>query len=378
MDILKMRPCLFGMGCLLLAALASAAAIDAPGTKVRVKDVCHVQGVRENVVWGYGLVIGLRGTGDKRGTQFTTQTLASMLERLNITVAPDRVQVKNVAAVMVTAKLPPFAKEGSRIDCTVSSLGDASSLEGGTLLPTELRAGDGEVYAVASGPVSIGGFNVEAGEEGDRVQKNHATVGRIPLGATVEREVPTILSGRSLMLTLDSADFTTASRLARVLDEAFGDGSATALDAATVQVAVPQDKENDIVGFISQVEHLTLEPDTVAKVVLNERTGTIVMGQNVQISPVAVSHGSLNVEIRVRLGVSQPAPFAPGGETVVVPQTRARVTEEKSDLISLPAAATMQELVDALNALGVTPRDMIAIFQAIKEAGAIQAKLEIM
>jgi len=376
MDILRRTATIVLLGC--GAAMAAELAEDATAATVRVKDICHVQGVRENVVWGYGLIIGLNGSGDKRGTQFTTQTLTSMLERLNITVPADQVQVKNVAAVMVTADIPAFAKNGLRIDCTVSSLGDASSLEGGTLLPTELHAGDDRIYAVASGAVSIGGFNIEAGEEGDRLQKNHATVGRIPLGATVERDVGTVLPTGIVMLTLDTADFTTATRLVASLEDKLGPGIARAVDSATVAVAVPESSLADPVGFISQLEHLRLQPDTVARVVLNERTGTIVMGQNVQISPVAVSHGSLNVEIRVRLGVSQPAPFAPGGETTVVPDTRARVTEERSDLVSLPAAATMEELVSGLNALGVTPRDMIAIFQAIKQAGAIQAKLEIM
>lgn len=358
---------------LLILLLAAAAAAQG----VRVKDIARVAGVRENQLLGYGIVVGLAGTGDRAGTQFTVQTLANMLERLGVTVDPDQVKLRNVAAVMVTAELPAFAKEGTRIDATVSSLGDATSLQGGTLLQTPLYGADGRVYAVAQGPVSIGGFAVDTGVEAERVQKNHATVGRIPGGAIVEREVPEGLGGDAVCITLLRPDFTTAARLAESVRREFGRFSARAVDSATVTVAVPEEARADMVGFLARLEHLTLEPDAVAKVVINERTGTVVVGQGVQVSPVAVSHGNLIVEIRYRLEPSQPAPFAEVGETVVVPRTKTTVREESGAMAQLASAASIEELVGALNSLGVTPRDMIAIFQAIKEAGALHGTLEI-
>jgi flagellar P-ring protein precursor FlgI len=344
---------------------------------VRVKDVARIQGVRENELFGYGLLIGLNGTGDKAGTLFTVQSITSMLQRMGIQVPRDRVGVKNVAAVVVTAKLPPFAKAGTTMDVTVSSLGDASSLQGGMLLLTPLQAADGKVYAVAQGPISLGGFQVEAGGGADKVQKNHPTVGRIPNGATIEREVPmTVVENQTLAIVLASPDFTTAGRLADVVNQTLGGGRARAEDAATVRVGVQPGQ--DLISLIATLEHLRVTPDRVAKVVINERTGTIIMGSEVRISTVAIAHGNLSVQIKTDYQVSQPAPLSPGGKTVVVPQRDIRVQEDKRNLSLIQEGASIGDLVQALNALGVTSRDLIAILQAVKQAGALQAELEIL
>ena len=356
-------------------ALALAPAWAGAG-EVRVKDVARIQGVRENELVGYGLVIGLNGSGDKAGTLFTVQSITSMLQRMGIQVAKDRVGVKNVAAVVVTAKLPPFAKAGASLDVLVSSLGDASSLQGGVLLLTPLQAADGKVYAVAQGPVSIGGFNIEAGGTGEKVQKNHPTAGRVPNGATIEREVPmTVVQNQTLAITLNSPDFTTAGRLAEAIDRSLGSGRSRAEDAATVRVTV--ESGQDLIGLISRLEHVRLTPDRVAKVVINERTGTIIMGSEVRISTVAIAHANLSIQIKSELQVSQPAPLSTGGKTTVVPKSEVSVQEEKRQLTVLNEGASIGDLVQAMNALGVTGRDLISILQAIKQAGALQAELEI-
>jgi flagellar P-ring protein precursor FlgI len=343
---------------------------------VRVKDLARIQGVRENELFGYGLVIGLNGSGDKAGTLFTVQSIASMLQRMGVQIPRDRVGVKNVAAVVVTAKLPPFAKAGTTLDVLVSSLGDASSLQGGTLLLTPLQAADGKVYAVAQGPVSLGGFNVEAGGTGEKVQKNHPTAGRVPGGAIIEREVPTtVVQNQTLAILLNNPDFTTAGRLAESVNGSLGSGSARAEDAATVRVRVQPDQ--DLVGLIARLEHLKIEPDRVAKVVINERTGTVIMGSQVRVSTVAISHGSLTVQIKSEFQVSQPLPMSLG-KTTVVPKTDVTVKEEKRALSVMEESASIGDLVQALNALGVTSRDLIAILQAIKQSGALQAELEIL
>jgi flagellar P-ring protein precursor FlgI len=352
------------------------AASAAEALEVRVKDLARIQGVRENELFGYGLVIGLNGTGDKAGTLFTVQSIASMLQRMGIQVPRDRVGVKNVAAVVVTAKLPPFAKVGTTLDVLVSSLGDATSLQGGTLLLTPLQAADGKVYAVAQGPVSVGGFNVEAGGTGEKVQKNHPTAGRLPNGAIIEREVPTsVVENHTLAITLNSPDFTTVRRLAEVINGALGGGRARAEDGATVRVGVQPGQ--DVVALIALLENLRVTPDQVAKVVINERTGTIIMGSQVRISTVAISHGSLSVQIKSEFQVSQP-PALSGGSTAVVPKSDVTVQEEKSRLAVVEEGASIGDLVRALNALGVTGRDLISILQAIKQAGALQAELEIL
>lgn len=360
---------------LVLVAMGLLALAQAHAAEVRVKDLARIQGVRENELFGYGLVIGLNGTGDKGGTLFTAQSITSMLQRMGIQVPRDRVGVKNVAAVVVTAKLPPFARTGATLDILVSSLGDASSLQGGTLLLTPLQAADGKVYAVGQGPVSMGGFNVEAGGTGEKVQKNHPTVGRVPGGAIIEREVPTtVVENQTLAIVLHNPDFTTAGRLAQVVNESLGAGLARAEDAAMVRVRVQPDQ--DIIGLIAKLEHLRLEPDRVAKVVINERTGTVIMGSQVRVSTVAISHGSLSVQIKSEFQVSQPPPMSLG-RTAVVPKTDVTVKEEKGALTLVEEGASIGDLVQALNALGVTSRDLIAILQAIKQAGALQAELEI-
>ena len=345
----------------------------------RVKDISTIEGVRENLLTGYGLVIGLNGTGDKKGTQFTTQSLSSMLKKMGITVDPTAMKIKNVAAVMVTAKLPPFSKPGSRINVLVSSLGDSKSLQGGTLLLTPLVAPDQQVYAVAQGPISIGGFI--GGGEGDTVQKNHPTVGRITGGALVEREVPVQLADKEdLAILLHNRDFTTALRLSRAINQGLHlADAATAVDSGTVRLKVPDRYRGRVVELLARIEGLEVVVDLPAKVVVNERTGTIVMGDRVRISDVAVAHGNLTIRVRTEFDVSQPPPFAPlGSQTVVVPSEETSITEEDAQITVLQGGTTIGDVVSALNAIGVTPRDLISILQVIKAAGALQAELEIL
>jgi flagellar P-ring protein precursor FlgI len=343
---------------------------------VRVKELAAVQGVRPNPLLGYGLVVGLAGTGDSRKATFTNQTLRSMLEKLGVAAGDPRLQAENVAAVMVTAELPPFARPGLPLDVLVSSLGDADSLQGGTLLLTPLKAANGAVYAVAQGPVSIGGYS--AGGEGNKVSKNHPTVGRIPGGAIVEREAVIDLQAKpSFVLLLHEPDFSTSSRMAEAINRAFSQQLASAVDPGQVEVQVPERWRNDRVGFAAALECVTLAPDSVARVVLDERTGTVVVGSQVRIGAVAVAHGSLTVDIGTELEPSQPAPFS-GGQTVVLPQTTVQVHEQPGALFVVPAGATVAEIARALNAVGATPREMIAIFQAMKAAGALHAELVIL
>lgn len=343
----------------------------------RVKDFVSVKGVRSNQIIGYGLVVGLAGTGDKPQTEFTVQSLSSMLSKMGIGVDADNVKVKNVAAVMVTANLPAFARTGSKIDVLVSSLGDASSLEGGTLVMTPLLGTDGNVYAVAQGPLSVNGFAV-SGNAGSSVQKNHPTVARIPNGATVEREVPYWIDGkREFELALSRPDFTTALRTARVINGHFGTEVAAPRDAGTLVVTVPEAFTDDVVRFMAEVETLEVQPDVRARVVMNERTGTVVMGHDVRIDTVAVSHGNLSVTISATNQVSQPLPFSEG-ETTPVTNEDISAVEEPAGLVLIDGPVTISELVRGLNAMGVTPRDLIAILQAIKTAGALTADLELM
>ncbi|MEE9436370.1 MAG: flagellar basal body P-ring protein FlgI [Candidatus Adiutricales bacterium] len=344
---------------------------------VRLKDIAHFEGVRINQIQGYGLIVGLNGTGDKSGTKFTTQTLVNLLKRLGIQVPASSVRVKNVAAVMVTADLPPFVKPGSRIDILLSSVGDATSLQGGTLLATPLTGLDGKTYAIAQGPVSIGGFAVGGAAAG--VQKNHPTVGRISQGAIVEREVPINWTNKkSMSIKLSNPDFTTALRVADLVNKKLGEAGARPLDSATVTFNVPEIFQNDLAVMVAGLENIEVRPDSVAKIVINERTGTIIIGENVRISTVAVAHGNLSIEIKESAVVSQPPPLAPpGAVTIVTPETEIRVTEESQKLILLKAGPTISELIRALNAIGVTPRDLIVIFQSIKSAGALHAELEI-
>ncbi|HUT04424.1 MAG TPA: flagellar basal body P-ring protein FlgI [bacterium] len=341
---------------------------------VRLKDIAQIQGMRSQQLIGYGLVIGLNGTGDASGTKFTTQSLANMLDRLGIRADATKIKVGNVAAIIATSTLPAFARSGSRLDVTVSSLGDASSLQGGTLLMTPLRGPDGKIYAVAQGPVSIGGF-LAAGA-GAKAQKNHPTVGRIPNGGTVERNLRATLEARSaLTIKLDEEDFTTSARVAEAINEKFV-GSARTLDAGAVEVSVPTELRNNIVEFISQLETVRVVPDSTARVVIDERTGTVVIGRDVQVDTIAIAHGNLNVVIKTEAEVSQPYPES-AGQTVVTPQTTLKIDEEKQRLLLMSQAVTIQDVVAGLNAIGVSPRDLIAILQAIKAAGALRAELKI-
>ncbi len=345
-------------------------------TPVRLKDIAQIRGVRSNQLIGYGIVVGLEGTGDSAGALFTLQSISNMLERFGITVPPNTIKVKNVAAVMVTAELPPFARVGNTLDVVVSSIGDARSLQGGTLLQTPLRGADGKVYAVAQGPISIGGFNFGGG--GSRVQRNHSTVGRIPNGALIEQEIPSaFLSGdNTLTIQLLKPDFTTAARVVNSIRSAFPTLPVRALDPATVQVFLDAQHAIDPVMVVAQIETLPVIPDHTARVVVNERTGTVVVNGEVRIAPVAIAHGGITVRVQTVLEVSQPPPFSPG-ETTVVPQTQVDVQQDPAQMVYLKEGASVESLVKALNSLGVSPRDLIAILQALKSAGALHAEIEV-
>lgn len=343
----------------------------------RIKDIASFRGVRSNQLVGYGLVVGLAGTGDGDDAVFTLQSMSSMLEKMGVTVSPDDIKVKNVAAVMVTAELPPFARSGSRMDALVSSIGNAKTLGGGTLLMTPLKGADGQVYAVAQGPVATGGFLISSGA-GDKVAKNFPTVGRVVQGVSVEREIPFDLNQKdSLMLALNKPDFTTATRMAQAINAGLRETVARTQDSGTVHVVVPPGYSGNIAALIATVEGLSVTPDNVSRVVINERTGTVIMGENVRIATVAIAHGNLSVEIKQSFDVSQPMPFSNRGQTVVTPDTQTMVKEGRAPLQVLEAGVSIGEVVRALNALGVTPRDLISILQALKAAGALQADLEI-
>lgn len=357
---------------LIFAALIIIIAANINAETVRLKDIAQIEGVRSNQLVGYGLVVGLSGTGDSQQAIFTAQSVANMLEKFGIVVPQSSVKVKNVAAVMVTADLPPFVRPGAKIDILVSSLADSKSLQGGTLLQTPLQGADGQVYAVAQGSITLGGFS--AGGGGASVSSNHTTAGRIPGGAIVEQGVPsTITDGQHVNVMLNNPDFATAANTAKSLNEKLGQGSATALDAATIQVSAT---DGDIVGLVARIGEVNVNRTTVAKVVINERTGTVVIGGDVKLSPAAVAHGNLSVEISSDTYVSQPEPISTG-ETTVVSQQSVQATERRNNLMYLKSGATLQDLINALNELKVTPRDVIAILQALKEAGALHAEINI-
>jgi len=353
---------------------------------VRIKDIVSFEGVRDNLLVGYGLVVGLDGSGDSlRNSPFTEQSLVGMLERLGVNTRTHQIgsqtlsniRTDNVAAVMVTATLPPYAAQGTRIDVNVSSLGDADSLRGGTLLVTPLVGADGEVYAVGQGPVMVAGFTAQG--QGQTVTQNVPTSGRIPSGAIVEREIPFSMAELVVLrLALRNPDFTTAKRIADRINRQLGANAALANNPSTVLLNVPANRRRDIVGLVTEIERLTVEPDQVARVVIDERSGIIVMGQNVRISTVAVAQGNLTVSITETPQVSQPNAFAQGGQTAVVPRTNIQVDDQSERrLAMIPEQVSLEELVRNLNALGVGPRDMISILQAIKAAGALQAEIEI-
>jgi flagellar P-ring protein precursor FlgI len=362
---------------LVAAAILLAPSAAKSAAKVRVKELANIQGVRDNELFGYGLVVGLSGTGDTERVFFTSQSISGMLGRLGIRVDPKEIRVRNVAAVMVTARLPPFARPGSRIDVTVGSMGNARSLSGGVLLVTPLTATDGAVYAVAQGSVQLGGF--EASSSGSALRKNSTTSGRIPLGATVERAVLPNLGAQPLVLDLKRADFTTASRMAAALNSTLGENVARALDPAAVEVQIPEDSKEDVVGLLAKIEMVEVEADQRAKIVISERTGTVVAGDRVRIRPVAVAHGGLQVTVNQQPVVSQPNPFAPQGAQTTKDKVAAiNAREESRATVGLPATSTVEDLVKSLNLLGATPRDLIAILQAIKAAGALDADLEVL
>lgn len=346
------------------------------GHAVRIKDIASLKGVRHNQLVGYGLIVGLDGTGDSGDSVFTIQSLAAMLERMGVTVDPNELDVANVAAVMVTADLPAFARTGSRIDVLVNSIGDAENLQGGTLLLTPLKAVDGNVYAVAQGPVSTGGFSA-GGNAGGKVQKNFPTVGRVVRGATVEREIPSNFSSKDVLtLSLHHPDFTTATRMAQAINLALRRPAARTLDAGTITVSVPGEFRGNTVQLVTLIEGLGVTPDAVSKVVINERTGTVIMGENVRIATVAIAHGNLSIQIKETQEVSQPLPFSQGA-TAVTPESDVLIQEGNKPLFLVESGVSIGAVVRALNALGVSPRDLIAIFQALKAAGALQAELEI-
>jgi flagellar P-ring protein FlgI len=376
--------------------------LSVPAEGARLKDIAAVKGIRSNQLLGYGLVVGLNGTGDSTDTAFTIRSIVNMLERLGVHSEPERIgqiKLKNVAAVMVTSSLPPFARIGNRIDVLISSLGDAKSLQGGTLLMTPLKGVDQQVYALANGPITTGGFAF-SGASGSGVQKNHPTVGMITRGATVEKEIPVSFNQKKeIIFTLFNPDFTTVERVKASVDGAGHGPIAKCLDSGTLQIAVPESFRESVAEWVATLERLEVVPDAVAKVVLNEKTGTIVLGENVRISTVAIAHGSLSIQVKEKLNVSQPLPFAPnapagtpiataapgptgaaaipGGATVVTPESSVSVKEEGQALMVVPSGVNLGEVVRALNAIGAMPRDLISILQSIKAAGALQADLEI-
>ena len=360
-------------GLILAFSLAAAPA----GTGTRLKDLVSLEGVRENQLIGYGLVVGLNGTGDRRQTVFSTQSLTNMLQRMGVSVSPTAIRVNNLAGVMVTAILPPFAQPGLKIDVTCAAIGDASNLQGGLLLMTSLRGVGGQVYAVAQGPVVTGGF--VAGRGGNNATLNHPTVGRAPSGATVERPAPSVAPGNNMHLQLRQADFTTAARIAETINKRFSSGTevvAKPENSGLVRVTLPAKFAPRPVEFIAELESLQVIADKPARVVINERTGTIIMGKSVRVTPVAIMHGNLTVEIQTAYAVSQPAPFS-SGTTQVVPQVSTAVKEEKARNIVLKDGATVEDLVRALMSIGSTPRDVIAILQGLRTAGALEADVEV-
>jgi flagellar P-ring protein precursor FlgI len=360
---------------LLFALLSLVAASSVRAEGARVADLVMIAGARDNQLVGYGLVAGLAGDGDKDQV-YTKQSVANMLQRYGINLASSTISAKNVAVVMVTADIPAFAKPGSRIDVTVASMGDAKTLQGGVLLQTPLLGADNKVYAVAQGPLSIGGFTAgEGGAGGATVTKNHPTTGQIINGALVEREIPTtVVRDKTVELLLREPSFTSAALMATAINTVFTN-SAHAADSTSVQVQMPEGADLDPVGFIARLENIEVMTDIPARIIINERTGTIVATSHIHISACAVAYGNLTISVASTLDVSQPNAFSSGGTTQVTPRTDTKVTESKSAMIPLPELPTVEKVAQALNTLGATPRDMMAIFQAMKQAGALQAEL---
>ena len=361
------------LGLAMLLLPATLAGKESAPRKVRLGDVSTVEGVRDNLLIGYGMVVGLNGTGDRQQTVFSVQTLSNLLQKMGIQFTASAVVVKNVAAVFVTATLPPFSRPGTPIDVTVSSIGDAKSLEGGLLLFTTLHGPDGQVYATAQGPLANGGYT--AGGRGNSVQVNHPTTARIPAGGIVERDAAMDLSHLSqLSLLLRDPDFQTATQAAAVIEAELGKGSAWAVDSRRIEIQVPA--HGLVSGLLAKVEDLRVAIHPQAKVIVNERTGTIVMGQEVSLGACSILHGNLSVVITTEFKVSQPLPYSQG-QTQVVPQTTVKATESPARRIELPEGASVDDLINGLQAIGATPRDIVAIMEALRAEGALQAELEI-
>ena len=345
----------------------------------RIKDISDIEGVRENFLIGYGLVVGLNGTGDSISSMaFTEESLIGMLERLGVNTRDGKIKTKNIAAVMVTGSLPAFARQGTRIDVSISALGDAKSLQGGTLLVTPMLGADGEVYAIAQGQVAIGGFSAQG--DAQSVVKGVPTSGRIANGGIIEREILfDFANQKSIKLALRNPDFTTAARVTDAINSYLGSVAATTVDSGTVSLNIERSRREDLIQMLTDIEQLRIQPDQTAKVIIDEKSGIIVIGENVRINPIAIAQGNLTIRITENPQVSQPAPFSMTGETVVVPRTDINVDEQSGNKLNiLKSGVSLQELVDGLNALGVGPRDMISILQAVKAAGALQAEIEVM
>ena len=359
----------------LIIALLLTLGIAELGQCARLKDIADVEGVRGNQLLGYGIVVGLNGTGDGK-VDFTLKSMSNMLEKMGIRTDPILIKVKNVASVMVTSELPPFARPGSKVNITISSMGDAKSLQGGILLITPLKGADGNTYAVAQGPINLGGFAVSEG--GDSAQKNHPTVGTIPQGASVERAIPfDLFQSNKIRIVLRSPDFTTMTRVVAALNRRIGKPAAVAIDSAAVEVPIDPEARGNPVGLIAALEQVEIEQDIGARVIVNERTGTIIMGEKVTINKVALAHGNLNISIRTENEIVQPNALA-GGQTAEVSNVDINVGEEVESLRIVGGEVTLGDLVKALNAIGATPRDLIAIFTALKAAGALNAELVVM
>jgi len=372
----SVRPAkLFLVACAALVALA--AYTGAAGATSRIKDLANIEGVRQNQLIGYGLVVGLNGTGDTlNNIPFTKQSLQAMLERMGVNIRGATIRTGNVAAVMVTGNLPPFATQGTRMDVTVSALGDAKNLQGGTLLVTPLLGADGNVYAVAQGSLAISGFQAEG--EAAKIVRGVPTVGRIANGAIIEREIEFALNRLpNVRLALRNADFTTAKRIAAAINDFLGVKTAEPVDPSTVQLSIPAEFKGNVVAFLTEIEQLQVEPDLAAKIVIDERSGIIVMGRDVRVATVAVAQGNLTVTISESPQVSQPAPLS-RGRTVTTPRSTVTVSEDGKKFGMVKDGVSLQQLVDGLNGLGIGPRDLIGILQAIKAAGAIEADIEVM
>jgi flagellar P-ring protein FlgI len=367
----------FRVACAAVLALAMALPAAPVAATSRIKDLANIEGVRQNQLVGYGLVVGLNGSGDTlNNIPFTKQSLQAMLERMGVNIRGATIRTGNVAAVMVTGNLPAFGTQGTRMDVTVSSLGDAKNLQGGTLLVTPLLGADGNVYAVAQGSVAIGGFQAEG--EAAKIVRGVPTVGRIANGAIIEREIEFALNRLpNVRLALRNADFTTAKRIAAAVNDYLGAKCAEPIDPSTVQLTIPGEFKGNVVAFLTEIEQLQVEPDQIARIVIDERSGIIVMGRDVRVATVAVAQGNLTVTISESPQVSQPNPFS-RGRTVVTPNSRVGVTEDGKKLALVKDGVSLQQLVDGLNGLGIGPRDLIGILQAIKAAGAIEADIEVM